>query len=161
MKEIKFKGKRFLFEERDKTFNFGGTVGDLHESEFMVANDYRCYAILKEDGKIMRLHQQIGIKSDIEFGREISAEEMGKYKIKTKDVNFEVLEGQKIILFKEDDATNAFWGDSVDRFIIKTNNGKVYVMETGGGGNTMGFPGSQCHGVWLQEILNPEILEKK
>ena len=146
MREIKFKNKKFVQDE-NQLYTFYG-----------MANDLMSYALI-QNGEVFRFNEVIGKEKDIVFSRSFKKMELDKYRLKTKDAEFKDLVGEKIVAFYEDETPSGFWGDRNERYIIKTKSGKAFIMETGGGTNVMGFPGSQQHGVWISKVLNPELLD--
>jgi len=67
------------------------------------------------------------------------------------EAEFSDLVGETITSFKQVDCPTGFWGDVEERYEIKTASGKFFLLQTSGGTNIMGFPGSQCHYVTLQK----------
>lgn len=141
MKLVKFR-KKILIED-----------GRYLYTKYQKANDLQCWALMDE-GDIFRFHKKIGKVSELISAGEIDEKALEKYKINTKDCSFSELVGETITSLKLDETPLGFWGDSCDRFIIKCKSGRGFIMETGGGTNLMGFPGSQSHGVWIKEIVD-------
>lgn len=68
-----------------------------------------------------------------------------------KNCEWKELEGKTILSTKDVNTLSGFWGDSAMKIRVVTNGG-VFYLETGGGSNLFGFPGSQNHGVWLYRL---------
>lgn len=67
------------------------------------------------------------------------------------EAEFSELIGETITAFEEVECHAGFWGDIERRYEIKTSSGKVFYLQTSGGTNVLGFPGSQCHNLSIEK----------
>lgn len=75
----------------------------------------------------------------------------------TTQAEFSELIGETIEAFEAVESAPGMWpGDDDERYMIKTASGKVFYLQTGGGTNTFGLPGSQAHWIALEKPLNQE-----
>ena len=141
MQMFKFKDQELIREE-NRLF-----------TPYQKANDLQSWAIVEEDGNIFRYHENVGKESELIKIKSITVKELKSLKLKTKDASFKDLCGETISSFEEDEKPLVFWGDQNERYVIVCKSGRKFIMETGGGSNLLGFPGSQSHVVWLQEVI--------